>query len=47
MKKLTADEEEPICERCDNFCESEDFCIETCGAYHFWNSYERTVEETE
>lgn len=45
----TADDEEPICSRCDHLCDSFgcDFkCDEYCGPEHWWNGYERTVNNT-
>ena len=43
----TADEEEPLCERCDNVNEQEDICVNRCGAEHGWFLYSRTVIEVE
>lgn len=37
----TADEEEPICERCDNFDASDEVCRK-CGPEYWWARYSRT-----
>lgn len=39
---LTADEEEPHCNRCDN-ANCEYLCLNMCGAKHCWNGYERKI----
>lgn len=36
-----ADNEEPICERCDHCCDGFD-CWNMCGAEHGWFGYRRT-----
>ena len=41
--KLTADMEEPNCERCTNRSAGEDYCYEHCGPEYFWCGYERIV----
>lgn len=40
---FTADDEEPDCNRCDNMCESYEFCSKFCGANNWWNAYARTI----
>ena len=44
--KLTADDEEPKCNRCDHFCGDFD-CESQCGAVHGWYGYQRmeTINE--
>lgn len=42
---LTAANEEPICNRCENQC-SDRFCDE-CGPEHSWFYYRRCVEKEE
>ena len=37
-----ADDEEPLCGRCDYVCDSQSYCDTNCGSEHFWNGYERT-----
>lgn len=39
---LTADDEEPICSRCDNN-DYEHICYNMCGAKKGWQGYERAV----
>lgn len=44
MEKLvtrTADDETPICSRCDNNDIGDEFCLSKCGAKHGWGGYER------
>lgn len=41
----TADDEEPMCGRCDHFADNFD-CSGLCGSEHAWNGYKR-VEITE
>ena len=38
-----ADDEEPLCERCDNFSGPEEFCCQECGADNWWNGYKRSI----
>ena len=45
--KYTADDEEPICERCDYFYSDGDLCGSHCGPANWWNLYCRSeiIEE--
>lgn len=38
----TADDEEPVCTRCDNMNIPYTWCERYCGAEHGWNGYKRT-----
>lgn len=40
--EFTADEEEPLCHRCDNADMPEKWCIENCGGTNWWACYRRT-----
>lgn len=44
---MTANDEEPKCNRCDNLDHPYEFCIKYCGSEHFWNGYCRTKKEKE
>lgn len=37
-----ADDEEPQCQKCDNFEIPDTFCMNNCGGGHGWNGYQRT-----
>ena len=39
---LTADDEEPICIRCDNLTEM--LCCRWCGSEYGWANYQRSIE---
>ena len=39
---LTADDEDPICDRCDNCNNTYEYCSQNCGAENWWNGYKRT-----
>lgn len=39
----TADEEEPVCTRCDNQYNDDKFCVKYCGPEHGWRAYRSTV----
>jgi len=42
----TADDEEPICIRCENLdCDEDELCEKRCGPQHGWAGYCREVEE--
>lgn len=41
---LSADDEEPDCNRCDNI-DCEYLCIKKCGPEHGWYGYKRTISE--
>ena len=45
--KYTADDEEPICGRCDYFYSDGDLCGSLCGPENWWNLYCRSefIEE--
>ena len=40
---FTADDEDPVCHRCDNYDTPYEFCIENCGAEHWWGGYKRKI----
>lgn len=42
--RLTADDEMPVCERCEN-CNEENVCENRCGPKYGWHSYIRITEE--
>ena len=42
MKVFRADEEEPMCGRCDHVDDPITFCERKCGHKHKWNGYSRT-----
>lgn len=44
-KTYTADDEEPVCSRCDNFDKTE--CYAFCGSEHGWWGYRRTASDDE
>lgn len=37
-----ADDEEPICGRCDHINDSDKWCMKNCGGANSWNGYRRT-----
>ena len=46
-KFYTADDEEPMCIRCDHILDPIEYCIDSCGPDHAWSRYIRTSDEKE